>query len=208
MKSDREFIDGIYEKARMLEEQEAHNGQERNSIAEHRKYWFWRNFNTNKFRAGMAVMVMAVVAVILIPRVLMEQGKSVSDNVDEYSIEPAAYGLDDKRALSVDIMSGEGILVDSFINKGECYYLIELSENRAADAASAYVVLYDNGFNSVELEKATIGTVMSFAYVDTPVSLLANIQDALNKQFEQELSGKLSGDTIAVYSIDSIQIKE
>lgn len=206
MKSDREFIDGIYEKARMLEKQETHNGQERNSIVE--KTWFRRNFNTNRFRAGMAVMVMAVVAVIFIPRVFMEQGNSVSDNVDEYSIEPAAYGIDDNRALSVDIMSGEGILVDSFVNNGECYYLIELSEYTAADAASAYVVLYDNGFNSEKLEKATIGTNISYTYVEAPVSLLANIQDALNKQFEQELSGKLIGDTIAVYSIDTIQIKE
>lgn len=206
MKSDREFIDGIYEKARMLEKQETHNGQERNSILE--KTWFRRNFNTNRFRAGMAVMVMAVVAVIFIPRVFMEQGNSVSDNVDEYSIEPAAYGIDDNRALSVDIMSGEGILVDSFVNNEECYYLIELSEYTAADAASAYVVLYDNGFNSEKLEKATIGTNISYTYVEAPVSLLANIQDALNKQFEQELSGKLIGDTIAVYSIDTIQIKE
>lgn len=206
MKSDREFIDGIYEKARMLEEQETYNGQERNSIVE--KSWFRRNFNTNKFRAGMAVMVMAVVAVIIIPRVIMEQGKSVSDNANEYSIEPAAYGIDDKRTFSVDIMSGEGILVDSFINNGECYYLIELSEYTAADAASAYVVLYDNGFNSEKLEKATVGTSISYTYVEAPVSLLANIQDALNKQFEQELSGKHVGDTIAVYSIDTIQIKE
>lgn len=206
MKSDREFIDGIYEKARMLEKQETHNGQERNSIVE--KTWFRRNFNTNRFRAGMAVMVMAVVAVIFIPRVFMEQGNSVSDNVDEYSIEPAAYGIDDNRALSVDIMSGEGILVDSFVNNEECYYLIELSEYTAADAASAYVVLYDNGFNSEKLEKATLGTNISYTYVEAPVSLLANIQDALNKQFEQELSGKLIGDTIAVYSIDTIQIKE
>lgn len=208
MKSDREFIDGIYEKARMLQEQEAHTNQDRNLIVEKNKSWFRRNFNTNKFGAGMAVMVMAVVAVILIPRIFMEQGKSVSDNVDEYSIEPAAYGLDDQRALSVDIMSGEGTLVDSFINNGEYYYLIELSEYTAADAASAYVVLYDNGFNSNELETATIGTNVSFTYVGNPVSLLANIQDALNKQFEQELPGKLIGDTIAVYSIDTIQIKE
>lgn len=206
MKSDREFIDGIYEKARMFEEQETHNGQERNSIVE--KSWFRRNFNTNKFRAGMAVMVMAVVAIIFIPRVFMEQGNSVSDNVDEYSIEPAAYGLDGERALSVGILSGEGILVDSFINNGECYYLIELSEYTATDAASAYVVLYDNGFNSEKLEKATVGTNISYTYVEAPVSLLANIQDALNKQFEQELSGKLIGDTVAVYSIDTIQIKE
>lgn len=208
MKSDRDFIDGIYEKARMLQEQDAHTNQERNLIVEKNKSWFGRNFNTNRFRAGMAVMAMAIIAVILIPRVLVEQGNSVSDNIDEYSIEPAAYGIDNQRALSTDIMSGEGILMDSLVDDGECYYLIKLSDYEAADEVSAYVVLYDNGFNSDKLAKVTIGTNISFTYVEAPVSLLANVQDALNEQFEQELSGKLIGDTIVVYPIDSIQIKE
>lgn len=207
MKSDREFIDGIYEKARMLQEQETHNDQERSSIVEKNKSWFRRNFNTNKLRAGMAVMAMAVVAAILIPRIFVEQENPVSDNVDEYSIEPAAYGIDKQRELTADTTNGEGIILDYYINNGECYYLIE---QQVADAESMYVVLYDNGFSSDKLEKATIGTTISFTYVEAPVSLLADIQDALNKQFDQELEGKPIGDTVAVYPIDTItiQIKE
>ncbi len=208
MKSDKEFIDGIYEKARMLQEQETHNKQGSYSIVEKNKSWFRRNFNTNKFRAGMAVVAMAVVAVILIPNILVNQGKQVSDNVDEYSIEPAAYGIDNQRVLPAETIGGEGILVDSYINNGEGYYLVAPSERNATDAGLSYIVLYDNGFNRDELEKATIGTNISFTYVEAPVSLLTDIQDALNKQFGQELAGKPIADTIAVYPIDTIQIKE
>ncbi|MBS5934740.1 MAG: hypothetical protein KIC94_17890 [Clostridiales bacterium] len=208
MKSDKEFIDGIYEKARMLQEQEAHNKQGSYSIVDKNKSWFRRNFNTNKFRAGMAVVAMAVVAVILIPSILVKQGNQISDNVDEYSIEPAAYGIDNQRALPAETIGGEGILVDSFINNGEGYYLVAPSELNAADAVLSYIVLYDNGFNKDKLEKATIGTNISFTYVEAPVSLLTDIQDALNKQFGQELAGKPIADTIAVYPIDTIQIKE
>ena len=84
MKSDKEFIDGIYEKARMLQEQEAHNKQGSYSIVEKNKSWFRRNFNTNKFRAGMAVVAMAVVAVILIPSILVEKRKQNFVNVVVY----------------------------------------------------------------------------------------------------------------------------
>lgn len=207
MKSDREFIDGIYEKARMLEEQKTHNDQENNSVVEQGKSWFRRSFNI-KLRAGMAVMAMAVLAVILMPRIFVEQGNSVSDDVDGYSIEPAAYGIDNQRAISTDIISGEGIFVDSFVDNEESYYLIELSDHKAADEAFAYVVLYNNGYNSDKIETATNGANVSFTYVDTPISILATVQEVLNKQFEQKLSGNLIGDIVAVYPIDSLQIKE
>lgn len=206
MKSDKEFIDGIYEKARMLQEQETHNKQGSYSIVEKNKSWFRKSFNTNKFRTGMAIV--AILAVILIPSILVNQGNQVSDNVDEYSIEPAAYGIDNQRALPAETIGGEGILVDSYINNGEGYYLVATSERNAANAVLSYIVLYDNGFNRDKLEKATIGTNISFTYVEAPVSLLTEIQDALNKQFGQELAGKSIADTIAVYPIDTIQIKE
>lgn len=207
MKSDREFIDGIYEKARMLQEQEADNKQEK-ILIEKNKSWLGRYYNTKRFRAGMVVMAMAVIAVILIPRVWVEQGNSISENGDEYSIEPASYGLDNQRAFTAETISGEGILVDSLINNEECYYLVALSKLNEVDTVSSYVVLYDDGFNKEKLEKATIGTNMSFTYVEAPVSLAADIQDVLNKQFGQELAGKPIGDSIAVYPIDTIQIKE
>lgn len=200
MKSDKEFIDGIYEKARMLQEQQTYNNQVNKEIVDEDKTWFGKNFNTNKLRTALTIMAMTVVAVVLVPHIITNQGNNIANSNEEYSTYPAAYGVDNQRRLRAEIINGQGMLVDSYINNGDYYYLIKISEGKELDSSSKYIVLYDNGFNHKQLEKVSIGMVISFTYVDDPISLLANVQDALNKKFSQ--------DRLVVYPIDSIQIKE
>ncbi len=198
MKSDKEFIDGIYEKARMLQEQQTHENQ----VKEMRKnrILFGKNFSTNRICTGLAVTAMAIVAVVLIPHMLTNQSNNVANTKDEYSTSPANYGVDNQRRIQSETINGQGMLVDSYINDEDYYYLIKISEEKEGDSSPTHIVLYDNGFNHNQLKKVTIGMEISFTYVDSPVSLLANVEDILIKQFKQ--------DTIVVYPIDSIQIKE
>jgi hypothetical protein len=197
MKNDKEFIDGIYEKARMLQEQKTHNNQVNKEVRDKNKTWFCKNFNKNMLRAGLTVT--AVVVAVLLPHILINQGNHLGNNRDEYSIEPATYGVDNQRALQAKIMNGEGKLVNFYTDNGDYYYLIKINKLQEVDSGFMYIVLYDNGLNHSRLEKVSIGMEISFTYVDTPL-LLENVQSALNGQFEK--------DRIVVYSMNSIQIKE
>ncbi|WP_455715068.1 hypothetical protein [Anaerosporobacter sp.] len=200
MKSNREFIDGIYEKARMLQEEQAHNSQDEKSIIVKGESLFRRKGFVKTFRSGVVVMAVAAMAVVLLPHMITKQGNHVADSNGEYSIEPVNYGLEYQRRGVIEAINGEGILVDSYSSNEGYYYLVKTIEGKELDSVPIYIVLYDNGGNSNQLEKNLIGMNISFSYVEEPISLLANIQEDLNKQFDQDVS--------LVYQVNSLQIKE
>lgn len=200
MKSNKEFIDGIYEKARMLQEEQAHDSQVDKTIIVRGKSWFARKGFAKTFRPGVVVMAMATIAVVLLPRMVSKQGSHVADSNGEYSIEPANYGLEYQRGILAETIDGEGIIVDSYNNNEGYYYLVKTNEDKELAFDPIYIVLYDNGVNSNQLEEDLIGMNISFSYVNEPLSLLANVQEDLNKQFDQDVS--------FVYQVNSLQIKE
>lgn len=203
MKDDREFMNGIYEKAQKLlaeENEQRMNGEEVNAIMRGHglRIHIADLLQLSKRRKSLTIAVMATVAcIIVVPYMLVTQSNDREDSKPDDGITLSSYDDENQRALPVATMNSSGIIMDQYSKNGEDFLLVEQE--------GMSIVLYNNGLFNEVLDNVKNGMKVEFSYVDTEVTTSEELKEKIRAKFANEVSDLAQ---LQIYPIDSIQIKE
>lgn len=202
MKNDREFINGIYEKAQKLQVEEKLECRNKEDETLTMPGYGLRMrlsevLHSSRTRAGLAVVAMAAVVCIVVPNMLSTKTNDNEQSNADAGIELSSYEDENQRGLPVSILTSSGTVIDQYSSEGEAYYLIEQGDNR--------IILYNNGLFNEVLKNVKVGNVVEFSYVDTEVTVSEEQEDKIKTKFIEETK---NAEQLHIYPIDSIQIKE
>lgn len=203
MKDDREFMNGIYEKAQKLlaeENEQRMNGEEVNAIMGRQglRMHIAELLHSSKRRAGLTLAVMAIVAcIIIVPSLLVTQSNDKEYSKPDDGIALSSYEDENQRALPVTTMTSSGIIIDQYSKNGEDYYLVEQE--------GMSIILYNNGLFNEVLDNVKNGMKVEFSYVDTEVTTSEELKEKIRAKFANEVCDLAQ---LQIYPIDSIKIKE
>lgn len=184
MKTDQEFIKGIYEKAQKMEQQDKVN-ESRWSIRD-RIRLIKEKITGYKFRTVGSIAILAILAMIIIPS--REQLSSNNNNIKRTEFDNKNERI---RSIEVPMQVEEGIIRMIYSIHDEQYILLQSEEN------NGYCILK----NSVKV-RLQEGATIQYTCNKEMIQLSDEVKGKLKDVFGDSV------DTFEIYSVDTIKIKE
>ncbi|WP_167955770.1 hypothetical protein [Anaerosporobacter faecicola] len=206
MKSDQEFLEGIYIKARLLQQMPSEVREEKNTTTEIKR----KNCKQNIFgkirlikRHPMEFIAMVAVIVILV----LLPGTEAKHSMEQMELQqqhiPQQTSLDtiNQRSIQVDYVEEAGVLCGTVQSETETYYLVKQEHT---DLKDEYKILYWYGNQEKESDKYSTQTKVLYTYVNQLMTLDEEQNTWLKQQFTEILDFDTKRESIAIYPLEKI----
>lgn len=195
MKSDQEFLEGIYARAELLQQVRKEEPKQRTRSQMQAR---------NRRRMEFLVMAAVIAFLIFIPGTETKQSMEQMENIEQSLPQKTSLDVQNQRGMQVEVVEEEGILCGCIPSDTGTYYLVK--QENSGEKVEYKILYWYNDQKQVD-DKQSLQAEVLYAYGNQIITLDEEQYTWLEQQFSEILNLDISKESIIIYPLERIEVQ-